>query len=342
MRGYVPLLAVIALFAAASQAAFAGPVFPKVLVVVNPLAPYVDEILHGVGSTQNLLRSGQEPHTFTLSPSQARMLDEAEILITPDRSINPVLDRLASRKKKLRIIELSKLRGADPLPYADVNPWIARVKEAGHDTEDDEKPHTEHHTLGKPLKEAPVAKTDPHFWLDPERMAAIAEPLAKAIAESSPEHQSTLINNAKTLSDHLRREVMPAMRALLKPSQNALPSGTKPEIPFITYHAAYHYFLTRFDMADEGAVTIRPEDYMGAKTLDGLLSAATNVHIHCLIAEDDSPLVRRVAKAAEAKIVILSPEQVVSENEVPPVDWAKNGYDRLLYKTAKSFGGCLR
>ena len=72
-----------------------------------------------------------------------------------------------------------------------------------------------------------------------------------------------------------------------------------------------------------------------------MLNAATKVHIRCVIAEEDSPLVKRVAKAADAKIIILSPEQQVDENDVPPLDWVKNGYDRLLYKTAKSFSECL-
>ena len=192
-----------------------------------------------------------------------------------------------------------------------------------------------------PIEKPKTATIDPHFWLDPERMAAIAEPLAAALAEAAPEHRTTLLTNAKTLSVHLRGDVMPAMHALLAASQPHAPLGQKPDIPFITYHAAYHYFLSRFNMADDGTVTMRPEDYLGAKTLNDLLVAASKQHIRCLIAEDDSPLVRRVAKAAAAKIVILSPEQLVSETEVPPLDWIKNGYDRLLYKTAKSFAECL-
>ena len=342
MRYWFPYSAVIALFLACTQAASAGAVFPKVLVVVNPLAPYTNEILNGVGNAQNLLRPEQEPHTFTLSPSQARMLDDAEILITPDRSINPVLDRLASRKKNLRIIELSKLQGAEPLPYADENPWVAKVKELGHDKDDDApKDAQEHKTLGKPLAPAPIAKIDPHFWLDPERMAAIAEPLAEAIAESTPEHKATLVANAKTLAAHLRDDAKPAMAALMVAKPASPYTNPKPEFPFITYHAAYHYFLERFNIADDGAITIRPEDYLGAKTLDKLLSAATKVHIRCVIAEEDSPLVTRVAKASGAKIVILSPEQLVDEKDIATVGWVKNGYDRLLYKTAKTFGECL-
>ena len=350
MRYWFPYSAVIALFLASTQAASAGQVFPKVLVVVNPLAPYANEILHGVGNAQNLLRPGQEPHSFTLAPSQARMLAEAEILITPDRSINPVLDRLASRQKKLRVIELSKLNGADPLPYAKENPWVTRVKELGKSDGDDDHDHGHDHdhdhgheqkTLGKPLKAQPVATTDPHFWLDPERMAAIAVPLAEAIAQSAPEHKATLTANAKALASQLRDDVKPAIAELLKAKAASPYTTPKPQIPFITYHAAYGYFLQRFSITDDGAITIRPEDYMGAKTLNDLLNAATKVYIRCVIAEEDSPLVKRVAKASGAKIVILSPEQQVDENDVPPLDWVKNGYDRLLYKTAKSFSECL-
>ncbi len=339
----------IALFLASAQVASAGGAFPKVLVVVNPLTPYVDDVLNGVGTAESLLRPGQEPHAFVLSPNQARALDAAEILIIPDRSMNPVFDRLISRKKKLRVIELSALDGASTLPYATENPWVTRVKKLGKDDADHDHDHGHDHdhakqepkTLGKPLKLDPVPTRDPHFWLDPERMAALAEPLATAIAQTAPEHRATLLNNAQSVARHLRDEVMPAMAALLKVKPPSPYVNPKPEIPFITYHAAYQYFLARFGLEDDGSITIRPEDYMGAKTLSELLDAAQKVHIRCVIAESDSPLVTRIAKASNAKIVLLGPEQLVDEADVPPHNWIKNGYDRLLYKTAKSFSDCL-
>jgi len=343
MRSGLSCVLVIALMLASAQAASAGAVFPKVVVVVNPLTPYADELVHGVATATSLLHPNQEPHAFVLSPSQAQLLDEAEVVIIPDRSMNPVFDRLLAKKKKLRVIELSKLDGADPLPYAEENPWVVRAKKLGKEKDDGDAHDHDHeqHTLAKPLKLDPVPTMDPHLWLDPERMAALAEPLAEAIAQSAPEYRATLLANAKTLALHLRNDVQPGMRQLMAAKKSSLYPNPKPEIPFITYHAAYRYFIDRFGLSDDGSITLRPEDYMGAKTLSDLLKAAQKVHIRCVIAEAESPLVKRIATAAGAKVIALSPEQNVDEKDVPPLDWIHNGYDRFLYKTAKSFGECL-
>lgn len=360
---WMAYMGVIAAIIGFTQAASASEQIPRVLVTLAPLQSYVDSILHGVARTENLARDGQDPHTFSLTPSQARALDTADILIVPQAKMNAGLARTVAGKKNLRVIDLSLLPGANPLPYARENPWLSAVKkheedDAGH--EHHEHDAHEHHDAAK--KSSPFANEkskphdhehehnhdhedvtalDPHLWLDPERMAAIAVPLADAIAEFSPGNRSTLRRNATELARHLRAEVMPGMAALLVvPAANPHPSS-KPEIPFITYHAAYQYFMQRFTLERTGEITARPEDYLGAKTLTTLLATAKSVHIRCIIGESESTLVRRIAKASDAKIMLLSPEQNVDKRDVPPLDWVQSDYDRLLYKTAKTFGSCL-
>ncbi|MES2985038.1 MAG: zinc ABC transporter substrate-binding protein [Pseudomonadota bacterium] len=321
-----------------SQAAIAGPLFPKVVVTIPPLVPYTDAILGSAGDAESLLRPGQDPHSFALAPSQARMLDAADIVIIPDLDMSPFLKRVLASKPKLQVIELSKLPGAEPLPYAKDNPWIAAVKKAGGD-----KPEAAP-TASKPVavEKAPaIPVNDPHLWLDPERMAAIAAPLAAAIADHAPEMRPTLSANAATLSAHLRGEVIPALREILQPRERNIGVYSKPEIAFITYHAAYQYFLTRFGIAHQGEIMSRPEDYIGAKTLDTLLTTAKSIRLRCIIGEQSTPLVERIATYSGAKIILLSPEQNVTRAQVDALDWIHNDYDRLLYKTAKSFGECL-
>ena len=82
-----------------SQAAIASELFPKILVMPAPLVPYVDDIIRGAGTSQSLLRPGQEPHDFALSPSQAKALDAADILIVADLGMNPALARIVAKKK---------------------------------------------------------------------------------------------------------------------------------------------------------------------------------------------------------------------------------------------------
>lgn len=339
MRLKMPFAAIIAAILMVSQAANAGELFPKVLVSVPVLKPYVDEIMRGQGASESLLRAGQDPHSFALAPSQARALDEADIIIVPDLGMSPFLKRQVESKKTLKVIELRALPGADPLPYATENPWLTAVKEAGDEDEHehDKKPKR----APKPSKKPAPSPNDPHLWLDPERMAAIAEPLAQAMAEAAPEAREALTANARTLATHLRREVIPNLQTLLKPKDRATVELTKPEISFITYHAAYQYFMARFGIARQGEILTRPEDYLGAQTLDTLLTRAKTLRIRCIITEQEGPLVHRLAQYSGAKIITLSPEQNVTRKDVDALDWLQNDYDRLLYKTAKSFGGCL-
>ncbi|MDX2095903.1 MAG: zinc ABC transporter substrate-binding protein [Alphaproteobacteria bacterium] len=337
MRLLFPYAATIAAMLLSAQAASAGGLFPKVVVTVAPLKPYVDEILHGHGEAKNLLRPGQDAHRFALTLQQAQMLDDADIVVVPDLAMSPFLQRLLSGRKNLRVVELSALNGAQPLPYARENPWLARAKAAG------KKPHDEHdaHDAHDEHEHDAATGNDPHLWLDPERMAALAPPLAAAIAAHAPEARTALAANAQQLAAHLRREVIPALREMLARPAATSSAVARPEIPFLTYHAAYQYFLTRFGLTHYGEITQRPEESMGAKTMAGMLNTATTLHVRCLIGEQKNVLMTSIAKSTGARLVILSPEQTVARNAVDALDWMKNDYDRFLYATAKAFAECL-
>ncbi len=342
--------ATIAAIILTAQAAIAGGLFPKVVVTVAPLKPYVDEIIRGHGESQNLLKTNQEAHDFALSPSQAEMLETADMVIVPDLDMSPALKRMLA-KKKVRVIELSRLEGANPLPYAAENPWLEAMKAKETNKTDKDRhlkagaAHSAHdahdHDAPKKSNDNKPPINDPHLWLDPERMAAMAVPLAHAMAENSPEARSTYVANANQLARHLRNEVIPNLQRMLSALPRVKDAVGNPQIPFITYHAAYQYFLERFGLANYGQLTIQPEKKMGAQTKALMLSGAGSVRVRCLIGEQTSVLMNTIAKATDAKIILLSPEQLAARTEVDTLDWIKNDYDRFIYKTAKTFSECL-
>ncbi len=366
MRAKFPWMLTIAAMLLTAQAANAGDVFPRVVVTVAPLKPYVDEILGSEGKAANLLRPGQEPHDFALTIPQGEMLAKADVIIVPDLDINPFLKRLLAKNTHAKIIELSALEGADPLPYASENPWLASMKKAApektsstnqHAAKHDDHHHDDAHEHKSPApdaaeksaaKEEKEAKADdkkpvndPHLWLDPERMAAIALPLAQAIADKAPESRAALTLNARNLTTHLRGEVIPAMRTMLDKHPVPLDTMQRQLIPFITYHAAYQYFLQRFHLTHYGEITTKPEEMMGGKTMATMVSGASSVRLTCLIGEEKTVLMERIATLSGAQIVLLSPEQLPARKDVDAIDWIRNDYDRFLYVTAKMFGRCL-
>lgn len=323
LRSYGKLIAV---FLVSAQAAFAGSVNPKVVVTTPPLKPYTDTLLTGIGESRSLLRAGQDSHTFTLSPSQRRMLAEADIIILPDRAMNPVLEKLLATEERrgAKVISLIDLPGAKPLPLPSDNPWL-RIAGQADDEHDDAHEHMK----------------DAHLWLDPERMAALTDPLARAIASKAPSHGPKLMANAQRSAIHLRRDVAPGIAAILAKAPRTRSMSSRPQVPFITYHAAYQYFFTRFGIEPMGQVTQLPEDYLGARSMKAVAASAEKLAIGCIISETNSPLVQRVASASGARIVRLSPEMLYTPTEVPNTPWVTNDYDRFLAKTAYSFAECL-
>jgi zinc transport system substrate-binding protein len=336
-----------------AQAAIAGEVFPSVLVAPSPLKPYVDELLRGHASAHSLLNPGQDAHHFALSPSQAAQLDKADVLVVANLAMSPSLQKLAS-KKKLRVIDLSSLPGADPLPYAKENPWLTAqkandktIKEGAHSDHDHDHDHDHNHNdhaskpKGKKQALTPSPAIDPHLWLDPIRMATLAAPLADELGKSAPEALAEMKINAATLARHLREEVTPNIIAMLGATPRTTNTMTRPEIPFITYHAAYQYFTDRFGLEHYGELTQRPEELMGAKTAKQLMERAEKIRVRCLIGEQENRLMQMIAQRSGAKIVLLSPEQLPTSRAVDTPPWVKNEYDRFLYHTAATFAQCL-
>jgi ABC-type Zn2+ transport system substrate-binding protein/surface adhesin len=347
MRLLVSYAATIAVILLSAQAACAGSLFPKVVVTIAPLKPYVDAILKGHGEATLLLRPGQNAHSFALTLPQAQLLEEADIVIIPDAGMSPFLARTLAKKKKVTVVALSDLEGAYPLPYADTNPWLKAAEESATKQKTKDKPAsstTKSDTnIDSTVKNAPATAVaiDPHLWLDPERMASIAVPLAHAIAVHAPEATTNLVANARTLAKHLRGEVIPELRLLLGNQARELSAVDRSIIPFITYHSAYQYFLLRFRLTHYGEIVTRGEETQGSKALATALNAASNQSIRCLIGEQNNRLMTTIAKSSGARIILLSPEQLPIRKDVDALDWIESDYDRLLYVTAKAFGECL-
>lgn len=299
-----------------AQAASAGTVHAKVVVVHPPLFPLVVDIMRGSGSPELLLKPGQDSHHFQLSPSQAGMLANADIIIIADRGLSPSLTKSIQARvdKGATLIALTELRGADALPYRTQNHFTA-------------------------ASESKTGFIDPHLWLDPIRMAAVVGSLAARMGQTNMAYDATYRTNAEMLSLHLRNEVDNGVRTILQAHKA---SSTKDMIAYITYHDAYQYFEKRYGLAPQGYLTQRPEEYIGAKAMKSLMEAARKTRVRCLIAESHSPLAKRFSIYTQSKTVILSPERLYSAKDAPSASWVRNDYDRLLAKTAHAFSDCIR
>lgn len=296
---------------------------PQLMVSIAPLQPLADALLAGIGHSTVLARPGQDAHSMLLSPSQARSLEAADIILVPDRTLNSAIEKLAGRatQRGATLIALSDLPGAEPLPYPTRQRWLGEEKNGEH-------AHGE-------------AARDPHLWLDPLRMAAVALPLAEALGDAMPAHRATLRANARALARHLRDDVHPNLTQLLSVRTGEQLYTARDFVPFISAHAGFQYFLQRYDIPDYGALITRPDDYLGARSLHALLARANAISVRCLMVESPTMTQQKFATATGARLVRISPDQIIGDTMVPALSWIQNDYDRLLYITAKAFAGCL-
>ena len=315
MTRYGVFAATIYAIACFAQVASAGSVKTNVVVVHPPLLPLVADIMRGSGTPQLLIKPGQDSHHFQLSPQQATLLSQADIIIVADRALSASLNKPIQARvdKGATLIALTELPSADTLSYRTRNQFTKGTeKESGY--------------------------IDPHIWLDPVRMADVVQDIAAAMGAVDMARDATYRHNAQILASHLSNEVHNGIQNVLNRKK---PADTKDTIAYISYHDAYQYFEKRYGLSPVGYLTQRPEEYIGAAAMKTLMEAARESKVRCLITDSRSPLANRFALYTQAKVIILSPERLYSAKDAPSAPWVQNEYDRLLAKIAYTFAGCI-
>ncbi|GGM17228.1 metal ABC transporter substrate-binding protein [Promicromonospora citrea] len=91
--------------------------------------------------------------------------------------------------------------------------------------------------------------TDPHFWLDPSRLAAVGQAVADTLAEADPEHADEYAAGALQLGEQLD-DLDQEMADGLAACQGAT---------LVTSHTAFGYLADRYALEQVGISSLDPE-----------------------------------------------------------------------------------
>jgi zinc transport system substrate-binding protein len=144
-----------------------------------------------------------------------------------------------------------------------------------------------------------AAVTDPHFWLDPARYAAVADRIGKELSRRPEAERFT----AK-------------LRALDGEFRDGLSRCERHEI--VTSHAAFGYLAGRYGLKQVAITGISPEAEPTPRDLESVVHevravGATTVFFETLV----SPrLAETVAREVGAKTAVLDPLEGLTEEEV--------------------------
>lgn len=263
---------------------------PAVVASIKPVHSLVSAVMAGVGAPALIVQGGGSPHTYALKPSEARALQQADVVFWIGPALEAFLERpVETLGTDATIVTLGDSDGLTKLAFREGGPFEA------HDHE-----KAEHHH-GEAAQEEGHGHggTDMHLWLDPENAKVMAGRIAAALAAADPDHAATYAANAEALQarlDALKAEIADELAPVR-------------DRPFVVFHDAYRYFENRFGVTAVGSITVSPEAAPGAQRLLDIHDKIGRLGAACVFAEPqfEPKLIAVVTEGTDARAGVLDP-----------------------------------
>lgn len=251
----------LALLFALAAAGGARAEVPSVAADIAPVHALVARVMDGVGTPALIVPPGASPHGHALRPSEASALQAADLVFWIGPALTPPLgDAIETLVRDAISISLLDLPGTTILAPREGALFV------GHEHDDGGGDADEDHGEGE---------RDPHAWLDPTNAGNWLGAIAAALSRADPEHAATYAANAaagRLELGTLRREI----DAILAPVR-----GRR----FVTFHDAYQYFETAFDIPAAGAIAVSDATPPGPARIAEIRDRMAGSDIVCVLAE---------------------------------------------------------
>lgn len=282
---------------------------PSVVASIKPVHALVAGVMEGIGTPSLIVDGERSPHTFSLRPSDARALQEADVIFWVGPGMEAFLDRpIDSLGDDARVVTLMEAQGLRHVAFREGGVFEAHAREdnEGHRQDDDDHAREGRAERGRDdddhAKEENArgeVERNAHIWLDPENAKAMTREIAEALSEANPENTARYAANADALVTRLDG-LSAEMRQTLAPVR---------ERPFIVFHDAYQHLEQRFGLNAAGSVTVSPEVIPGAERVASIRRKIAELGATCVFSEPQfTPrLVDVVTEGTAARAGVLDP-----------------------------------
>ncbi len=206
----------------------------RLLSSIKPLTLIAREVVGDKVRLDTLLPPSASAHTYSLRVSDARRLQDADLVLWIGEELETFLKQPLARRKADARLSAYHLPGIF---------WPSSRAEA-HAHHDH---HDHHHHEG----------ADPHLWLDPRNAAVIALALADRLAGLDLENADFYAARAQDFAGRMTRLDETLGRRLAAVQEKG----------FAVYHEGYLHFVERYRLRQLGFVTYIPEHRPGARHL---------------------------------------------------------------------------
>ena len=290
----------------------------SVVTSIKPVHSLVSGVMQGVGSPTVIIEGAGSPHTYSLKPSQAKQLQDADLVFWMGDELEPFLrgpiQNIAKNAKSIKLIEA---HGLKKIKFREGGMFDEHDDHDGHEHDKHAKDDHDDHGHGE---------YDPHVWLDPINAKAIVHEIEEALVKADPKNAKEYKANADRIAGELD-QLVKELRAQFQPVQQK---------GLIVFHDAYQYFEQRFGVSAIGSITVSPEVMPGAERVSELRNKIRDLKATCIFSEPqfEPKLVRTLVEGTGARAGVLDPLGA-SLTKGP------NLYFQLVREMARSLKECL-
>ncbi|TCD16272.1 zinc ABC transporter substrate-binding protein [Oricola cellulosilytica] len=256
---------------------------------IKPVHSLVAAVMEGVGTPALLVDGAGSPHSYSLKPSQAAALENAEVIFWVGPALESFLAKpLATIAAEARVTELMEVEGQTLLGF----------REGGEFESHDDAEGPEH-SANDPDMHAEEGAFNPHIWLDPRNAIVLVEQIETVLSEVDPEQATQYQANAN--------KIVAKLESLTEEIGEMLEAAR--EGKFIVFHDAYRYFEERFDIHATGSVTVSPEVAPGAARIAEIKGRIRETETVCVFSEPqfEPKLIATLIADTNAKSGVLDP-----------------------------------
>jgi zinc transport system substrate-binding protein len=256
----------------------------KVVAAMYPLEFVAKSIGGDLVSVENFTPPGVEPHDLELTPSQVVTLDDADLLLYIS-GFQPALEEAAQQSAPANSLDLLSVSGLN----------LLTATEDGHD-HGAEEVHSDEEAV-----------SDPHVWLDPERLVVVAKAVASKLSEVDPENSEVYATNLATFVTELGALDQKFLTGLVSCERDLI----------VTSHAAFAYLADAYGLFQEAIAGLSPESEPTPKRLNEIGKEAkadgtTTIFFETLA----SPKVAQtLADDLNIEAAVLDPIEGISEGQ---------------------------
>lgn len=371
MRPTKALLLTSALIAVSPATALADV---NVVASIKPVHSLVAAVMEGVGEPGLIVEGAGSPHTYAMKPSQAQMLEDANLVFWVGPGIETFLEKpletIGTSATAVELMDASDLvklpireggtfeahdhgHGGEDGDHEDHGTEAAAAgeheghrdghghEEAGHDGHSHDHGHEEAaetghaHDHGHDHGETAEAGHDHHHGEGEFNTHIWLDPVnAKAMMHEIEEALVAADPDNAATYEANAEAEMARLDTLI----SEVSAELKPlkDKSFIVFHDAYPYFENRFGVTAAGSITVSPEVVPGAQRIGEIREKVEELGATCVFAEPqfEPKLIATVTEGTEARSGVLDPLGATLE-EGPDL------YFELIRNMAGSMKDCL-